>query len=371
MTVSEHGEERASDSSDNAAVDRAGSGPRVWIDLASPSHPVFFKAIADGLDLPTVVTAREKTETVPLARDAGFDFEVRGRDFDNKWLRTLGVPLRTIQLALRTPDADVSLSQRNAMCVLASKAHGVPSIHFTDNDITYYLDTPPAETGFNYFRAMATAHVVPDAFQTAELTDYGASRDSIHTYDGFKEEVCVADFEPDPDFTDRLPFEDFVVLRPEAIGAAYVDLEPEESLVPDILERAVDAGLNVVYLPRRPGDRKHAHPYPEERVFAPGSPLPGLQLAWHADCTLTGSGTMGREAAAMSKPAVSFFPHTMLSVDQRLVEQDRVFHSRDADDIVEYLTGLSRAEVQPDLDRARRVRDEVVEITDAVIDDVV
>jgi hypothetical protein len=343
---------------------------RVWIDLASPSHPVFFKAIADGLDRPTVVTAREKTETVPLAEEAGFEFTVRGRDYDNKWLRTAGVPLRTLQLAADTPAADVSLSQRNAMCVLASKARGMPSIHFTDNDITYYLDTPLVEEGFNYFRAMATAHVVPDAFQLAELTDYGASRSSIHTYDGFKEEVCVADFEPDPSFPERLPFDDYVVVRPEAIGAAYVDLAPEESLVPEILERAVDAGLNVVYLPRRPGDRKHAAPYPSDRVFVPDGPLAGLQLSWYADCTLTGSGTMGREAAAMAKPAVSFFPHTMLSVDQRLVADDRVFHSRDADDIVDYLTGLSASDVEPDLDRARAVRDDVVDITDGVIDEV-
>ena len=345
-------------------------GQRVWIDLASPSHPFFFKPVADGLDRPTVVTARDKTETVPLAREAGFEFTVRGKDYDNKWLRTAGVPLRTLQLSARTPDADVSLSQRNAMCVLASKVHGVPSIHFTDNDITYYLDTPLVEEGFNYFRAMATAHVVPEAFQLAELTDYGASRSSVHTYDGFKEEVCVADFEPDDDFLDRLPFDDYVVVRPEAIGAAYVDLDPEESLVPEVIDRAVDAGSNVVYLPRRPGDRKHAAPYSTDRVFVPDDPLPGLQLAWHADCTLTGSGTMGREAAAMAKPAVSFFPHTMLSVDQRLVEQERVFHSRDPDDIADYLTGLSKGDVEPDLERARRVRDEVVDITGSVIDEV-
>jgi len=137
-----------------------------------------------------------------------------------------------------------------------------------------------------------------------------------------------------------------------------------------VLDRVVDAGMNVVYLPRRPGDRKHAAPYATDRVFVPDEPLPGLQLAWHADCTLTGSGTMGREAAAMAKPAVSFFPHTMLSVDQHLVAEDRVFHSRDPDDIVDYLTGLSKGDVEPDLDRARSVRDEVVDITDGVIEEV-
>jgi predicted glycosyltransferase len=342
--------------------------PRVWIDLASPSHPSFFKGVADGLDLPTVVTARDKTETVALAREEGFDFTVRGRDFDDEWLRTLGVPLRTIQLAASTPEADVSLSARNAMCVLASKVHGVPSIHYTDNDVTYYQETPLVEEGFNYFRAMATRHVVPEAFQQAELTDYGAHPSTIHTYDGYKEDIGVAQFDPDDSFTDRLPFEEYVVVRPEAMGAAYVDIE--ESLVPSLLDGIVGSGLNAVYLPRRTRDRAYADRYPDDRVFAPDQPLPGLQLAWHSRCVLTGSGTMAREAASMGKPAVSFFPHTMLSVDQRLVADGYVFHSRDADEIVDYLTGLDATDVEPDLTRAQRVYDEVVEITGGIIDEV-
>lgn len=346
------------------------SQSRIWIDLASPSHPTFFKGIADGLDLPQVVTARDKTETVPLANEAGFDFTVRGRDFDNEWLRTVGVPLRTIQLAARTPEADVSLSARNAMCVLASKVHGVPSIHYTDNDVTYYQETPLVEEGFNYFRAMATRHVVPEAFQQAELTEYGADPATIHTYDGYKEDVGVANFEPDDSFTEMLPFGDreYVVVRPEAMGAAYIDIE--ESLVPALLEGIVDRGLNAVYLPRRDRDRAYADRYDADRVFAPDRPLDGLQLAWHGRAVLTGSGTMAREAASMGKPAVSFFPHTMLSVDQRLVADGHVFHSRDADEIVDYLTGLDGGDVEPDRTRARRTRDEIVEITEGIIDEV-
>ncbi|MFC6838530.1 DUF354 domain-containing protein [Halomarina ordinaria] len=351
-----------------AATPDAPDQPTVWVDLASPSHPFFFKGIVDGLDRPTVVTAREKTETVALAREAGFDFSVIGRDYDNELARTLGVPLRTVQLSLSAPDAAVSLSARNAMCVLASKAHGIPSIHYTDNDITYYQDAPFVEDAFNYFRAMATHHVVPAAFKTAELTDYGAAPESVHTYDGYKEEVAIADFDPDESFLEKLPFEAFVVVRPEAMGAAYIDIE--ESLVPRLLDRVVDAGFNVVYLPRRPRDRRYADRYPDDRVFVPDQPLQGLQLAWYAQCVLTGSGTMAREAAAMGKPAVSFFPHTMLSVDQQLVREDRVFHSRNVSDIADYLSGLDGGDIEPDLARAREVHDQVVDITDGIIEEV-
>ncbi|MFB6130636.1 MAG: DUF354 domain-containing protein [Salinigranum sp.] len=338
-----------------------------WIDLASPSHPFFFAALADGLPaVETETTVREKTETVDLAAELGFEYRVRGRDFDNTLLRKLGIPLRTAQLAVDTPAADVSLSSRNAMCVLASRARGIPSIHFTDNDVTAHVEDLPFETLYNRLEAAATHSVVPAAFETRELTKHGASRERIHTYDGYKEDVYVADFEPDPSFPEALPFDDYLVVRPEALDAAYVD--ETRSLVPELLEGAVNRGENVVYLPRGRGDVEPAREYPSDRVYVPDRALDGLQLAWHARCVLTGSGTMAREAACMGKPAVSFFPNALLSVDRELVREGRVFHSRDARDVVDYVTGLSDADVRPDRSRCRAVREEVVELTRRLIE---
>jgi hypothetical protein len=341
--------------------------PTAWIDLASPSHPFFFGALAEELrDVAVTTTVREKTETVDLAESVGFDYEIRGRDFDNTLLRKVGIPLRTAQLAVQTPDADVSLSSRNAMCVLASRARGVPSIHFTDNDITAYVDDLPFETLYNRLEATATHNVVPAAFEVNELTKHGADPDRVHTYDGYKEDVYVADFEPEPTFTDALPFEDYVVLRPEALDAAYVD--ETTSLVPDLIDGLTDAGENVVYLPRGRGDREPADGYPRDEVFVPERAFDGLQLAWHARCVLTGSGTMAREAACMEKPAVSFFPNTLLSVDRELVDEGRVFHSRDAADIVDYVTGISASDARPDRERSVAVRDEVAALTRRLVE---
>ena len=338
-----------------------------WLDLASPSHPFFFDGLLDGIpDLDLRTTVRNKTETVDLAREAGFDFDVVGRDFDNVALRTLGVPLRTLQLAVQAPTADVSLSARNAMCVLASRSRGIPSIHFTDNDITAYVDAPLVERAFCRFRTMATHHVVPAAFRTSELTRWGADPDRIHTYDGYKEDIYVANFEPDDTFTDTLPFEEYVVLRPEALGAAYVD--EGESLVPPLLESLHSNGMNVVYLPRRPADRPHAKPYPDHRVYVPDAALDGLQLAWHSQGVLTGSGTMSREAACMGKPAVSFFPGPLLSVDRSMVKEGMVFHSREPDDVVSYLLSADGSQSGADRDRSIRVREDVASLVRELIE---
>lgn len=145
------------------------------------------------------------------------------------------------------------------MCVLASKARGIPSIHFTDNDITAHVDGLQTEKLYNFLEAQATHNVVPAAFDQSELTRWGATREQIHAYDGYKEDVSVATFEPDDSFLEKLPFTEFVVIRPEALDAAYVDAE--RSIVPDLLEQLVEADENVVYLPRgRDDEPSHGVP---------------------------------------------------------------------------------------------------------------
>jgi predicted glycosyltransferase len=338
-----------------------------WLDLVSPSHPFFFSALledASYIDVKT--TVRKKTETVDLAKSEGFDFEIVGRDFNNTLLRKVGIPLRTAQLSLQAPKADISLSSRNAMCILTSKVRGIPSIHFTDNDITGHVDGLRIEELYNRFEAQATHNVVPAAFQKEELTKWGAKLSQIHTYKGYKEDVYVANFEPDANFTSKLPFEDFVVIRPEALDAAYVDAE--SSLVPQLLEGFVNEDVNIVYLPRGRGDIEYADGYSRTQVYIPSQALDGLQLAWHSLGILTGSGTMAREAACMEKPAVSFFPSSLLSVDQEMVNKDMIFHSRDPQKIVEFIISKSGEERTPDTSRSEAVLDEVAGIVNTIIE---
>jgi len=103
-------------------------------------------------------------------------------------------------------------------------------------------------------------------------------------------------------------------------------------------------------------------------VYAPDSALDGLQLAWHSRCVLTGSGTMAREAASMRKPAVSFFPNELLSVDRELVDEGLVFHSRSPTAIVDYVTSRTSADVAPDRTACRAVREEVLTLLRSLIE---
>ena len=332
-----------------------------WVDLASPSHPFFFASLLEEIpEIDATTTVRQKTETVDLADELDLDARVLGRDFDNTLLRKFGIPLRTAQLCVQAPRADVSLSSRNAMCILASKVRRIPSIHFTDNDITAYVDGLKVEELYNRFEAKATYNVVPEAFRIEELTRWGADPAQIITYGGYKEDIYIANFEPDEAFTEKLPFDEYVVVRPEALDAAYVDAD--RSLVPDLLEQFVSEEMNVVYLPRGRGDEAFANPYDEDRVYVPDRALNGLDLSWHSNGVLTGSGTMAREAACMEIPAVSFFPDSLLSVDRQMVTDGMVHHSRDATDIVDYITSRTRSQRNPDLSRSKDVLNELSDI---------
>ena len=116
--------------------------------------------------------------------------------------------------------------------------------------------------------------------------------------------------------------------------------------------------------------------YEEERIkyseikniFIPERPVNGLCAAWHARAVLTGSGTLGREAAIMGVPAVSFFPgKKLLSVDSELIKSGWLFHSLKADEIGKYVLRAERREQS--LERAKKVKREVIEIVKEIIGD--
>lgn len=341
----------------------------IWLDMVSPAHPFFFHSLtaAMGDELQFETTVRRKTETIELAASLDFDHTVIGRDFDNPQLRKLGIPLRALQLIRHAPDAYMSLCSRDVPCLIASKVRGIPSVHFTDNDITAHIDGLRSEEIYTRLETLAAYTVVPSAFETRKLTQHGVGPDTIYEYDGYKEDVSIAAFDPDPSFTEKLPFNEYIVLRPEALTAAYVDLD--RSIVPDIISGAIARDLNVIYLPRGREDNQSVTEYADhDRVYIPEAALDGLQLAWHATCVLTGSGTMAREAACMGKPSVSFFPNTPLSVDQQMIDEGRIFHSRSPTEILDFLESLTESDIEPDRSRSADVLDEVVSIVTGISD---
>ena len=341
---------------------------KIWIDLINTSHPVFFKSLIAELDQAHQVylTARDRSETVALARELGMTPTVIGTDFRNRLVKAANHALRTLALFARAPRFDVALAFGGSTSVAVARARAKPAVIFHDNDLIFARATL---AGTLETRVMARANhiIIPAAFPAQALVGRGARAESIHQFDGYKEDVYIADYAPDPHFPGKLPFTDFVVLRPEALFAAYVT--ETRSIVPELVKTLLGNKTNVVYLPRIKADLRHLEGLTDNRhLFVPERALNGLDLCWHAQAVLTGSGTFAREAACLGTTAVSFFPERLLAVDRHLVDEGRMLHSRSVEQITEYVASSHGREKHPDLERSRQVKRQVVAILTRILE---
>jgi uncharacterized protein len=78
---------------------------------------------------------------------------------------------------------------------------------------------------------------------------------------------------------------------------------------------------------------------------------------------------MAREAACMGKPAVSFFPDdTLLSVDEQLIKEKKMIHSRNIKEIGEYVLSQQEKKISTDFSRSKKVKKEVIKIIRDILD---
>jgi predicted glycosyltransferase len=329
----------------------------IWVDIINPSHALFFNVVLKDLqDERFQVTIRERAETVELTKMLGIEGRVIGSDHRNGVKKSLGMVGRTLALWTSVDSFDCALSFENGMSVMVSKMKGGRSVLLCDNDLKFFQKKSMLQYMETGVKDLADKVIIPQACY--EAFSANMSGRGLFAYDGYKEDVYIADFVPDPQFMDRLPFDDYVVIRPEALASFYV-LE-NKTIVPDLVRLFRDNNINVVYLPRDKGDAEYAAGLD---AYIPEQALNGLDLCYHSSAVLTGSGTMAREAACMGKPSVSFFPgNGLLSVDRELIESGKMFHSRDPKDIFHHVMSGMDGNGGADLSRSRKVKTDVIRL---------
>ena len=317
---------------------------QIWIDIKNSHEPLFFHSLLKDLPYPYFITARDYAEITHLLDMYGLKYR-KGGSFHGKgrFSKAFYLGFRSFQLAVSVPSYDFLLTHGSIYGILASRIRRKPSITISDNDF---------DNRINRMIFEKSDHMIIPAF--AETHSFRA-RDIIR-FNGFKEDIYVADFDASSCGND-IPFKDYVLLRPEAYKAYYLD-SPEKSIVPEIMKLLLREGMNIVLLPRYPEEREKYGSM--EGVFIPDRPVNGLCASFRARAVLTGSGTMGREAASMAVPSVSFFPgKKLLSVDREMINTGLLFHSRDPKEITNFVLS-SRKSGKADLSRSRRVKKEVI-----------
>jgi len=297
---------------------------RLWIDLANSPHVPFFRALIDRFTAAgheVSLTAREFAETVPLARSLGMDPHVIGAHGGHKVSGKAGNLVgRAWELArwARKRRFDLAVSHNSYSQILAARFARIKTVTLMD-----YEHQPANHLAFR----LASRIIVPASFPAQELRRFGAGVGKVRRYHGTKEDVYLADFQPDPSFAARLcelgvnPDNVLVLMRPPALEALYHRFE--NTLFDEALAMlAANEKVRVVLLPRNEAQR--AQYAARERVIIPPSPLPGADLIAASDLVISAGGTINREASALGVPAASIYAGKWAAVDEELVAEGRL-----------------------------------------------
>ena len=301
----------------------------IWFDFANPPHVNLFRPLLkhyQGQDRICYCTAKHFAETIGLLKKYGIKYRLFGQHAGKGRLKKIIALLsRNIEMISRVPDFKICICS-SFEAVQIAWLKGRTSIMFDDNEIAP-----------NWLYSKFVSHVfTPAVIDKKYFIKSGISAKKIIQYDGFKEDIYLADYQPDPTFLKKLPFKQFITVRPENIFASYVPKDAQ-SITPNLIAALLAEGYNILYLPRYEIDSSYVkgrHP----NIFIPDAPLNGLDVCYYSQAVLTGAGTFAREAALLGTPAVSFFAgEQLLSVDQALISDTKMFYSRDVTTILSYL----------------------------------
>jgi uncharacterized protein len=167
--------------------------------------------------------------------------------------------------------------------------------------------------------------LVPDAFPKKLLRRQGGRATKVWTYPGFKEEVHLYDFKPNPAVLDEVGLahgDAFVVVRPSPSGATYHQFG--NPLFEEALHHLLGVhSVPVVVFARRPADLAGLESF-GGRVIIPSESIDARSLIYYATALLGAGGTMNREAALLGTPAFTVFAGELAAVDRRLIEDGRL-----------------------------------------------
>ena len=331
---------------------------RIWIDITNTPHVNVLMPIIRHLEKAheLIFTARDFSETLPLLKKNGITPIVYGNyKGKSRFKKMMGLLGRMWTMLFKLPKFDLALSLGGNYTSAIAFFRGKKSIVFSDNDISFKF--------FSF--AMGSYFIFPYYFKYQKVQKKYHIKDSqIKTFNGFKEDIYIAEFTPDPTFLEQLPFRDFITIRPENLKASYV---PKDSttIVPQLFEVFKDK--NILFLPRYEEEKKYAEGY--ANVWYPNGPLSGLDVCYYTRAMLTGAGTFARQAALLGVPAVSFFPSPVfLAVDKAMQELGIEFTSRDPQAIRQYVDMATRKDASTE--RSKVVQKEVFDIIDGIIKEV-
>lgn len=306
---------------------------RIWIDLSNSPHAPLFGPISrrlEELGCDVEITARDNSQTVELARQRWADVEVIGGPSPPGRVAKAGSLVeraRRLAAWAREAGPEVAISHNSYAQLVAARALGIRAVTAMD-----YEHQPANHLAFR----LAHTVILPGALTAAGLRRKGAAPRKTRFYDGFKEEIYLGDFTPDPGILAEVGAERLdsvlVVARTPPAGALYH--RADNPLFVRALDRvARTPGTRCVVLARGSEQRRAIAELGLPDVVLPDRALDARSLIHAADLVIGAGGTMTREAALLGVPTLSLFAGPTPAVDRRLEERGALRRVRSLDDL--------------------------------------
>jgi len=341
---------------------------QIWIDILSPSQVHFFNSlIHEFKNNKLMLTSANFVETIQLLKNYNIKTNIIGGIPTSRGIyKNIKILERLLYLYIRVKNFDVSLSFQNIYAPIITTKRKKKNITILDNDLPFivlpkYSSILESFLEFNYL-------IIPDVIPFENIKNFVNDSTKIYQFKGYKENIYVSNYIPDKNFMYKIPYNEYVVVRPEALFAAYV--KSKRSIVTELVSLLLKEGFNVIYLPRSHEDTKFVT---GKNVYIPKEPLNGLDLCWFSQAVLTGSGTLAREAACLGVPAISFFPEKLLSVDKQLIQEGKIFHSRNIEEILEHINKFkNKREYNLSLvkNKSIKIKNYVVNLINEILNDI-
>jgi uncharacterized protein len=336
---------------------------RVWVDLANSPHSLLFDPVVRRLrerGHEVELTARDNAQTVELALARWPEVTVIGGEAPGGRLRkaaAMGRRAMDLRKWARARRPDVALSHNSYGQIVAARTAGTRVVTAMD-----FEHQPANHLAFR----LAHAILIPSAVPVSAIARQGARARKVRRYPGYKEELYLGDFEPQPGVA-----ADLGARRERDAALVVVRTPPSRALYhrfgnPLFLgvlgTLAEQSDVEVVILPR----------HPEQRAALESAGLPNAVVARHsvdsrsllreADLVIGAGGTMTREAALMGVPTFTVYAGTAPAVDRALEQAGRLTRLVDP----RQAAGVGRRAKDPDplkgiRERGREILDVFVE----------
>ena len=293
----------------------------VWLDFDNSPHVQFFAPIIKNLEQSGVkyfITVRSFAQTEELAKWYGLNFTTIGEHrTPHHWVtRVTATFERAARLAafVRKQRPTAAISHGSRAMALAAYGMRIPVMTLYDYEFV----------SCRFFNMVSSRVLVPQTIPTDRLVKQGLNLEKLVAYPGFKEEVYIYDFRPDPAVLGELrldPNRPIVTVRPPSTWAHYQDPHSQELLHTLMSRLRSMPDVQVITLTRTEAQaRSLRDTYGEElpRFQIRSAAVDGLSLMWYSDAIFSGGGTMVREAALLGRKAYSIFAGKLGAADDAL-----------------------------------------------------